>query len=112
MRQYVPGLPWALQPDACVVLHDNTGICDEEGDAFMQENDVHHVRLPPLSANLMPVEGVFAELKKHVQDLVYANVQFLHDLMQLMAAAVRRWTLRQISGQLQRKANKVAELLL
>jgi len=111
MNKYVPGLPWALQPDACVVLYDNAGIHDEAGDAFMQENGIHHVRLPPYSPNLMPVEGVFAELKKHVQDLIYANAQYLDKPMQLMAAAVGRLTLSQIAGQFERMADKVAELL-
>jgi len=111
MNKYVPGLPWALQPDACVVLYDNAGIHDESGDAFMQENGIHHVRLPPYSPNLMPVEGVFAELKMHVQDLVYSNGQYLDKPMQLMAAAVARLTLPQISGQFHRMADKVAELL-
>jgi len=28
MNTYAPGLPWALQPDACVDFHDNAGIHD------------------------------------------------------------------------------------
>jgi len=112
MNKYVPGLPWELQPDACVVLYDNAGIHDEAGDEFMQQNGMHHIRLPAYSPNLQPVEGVFSELKKHVRDLVYSNGRYLDKPMQLMAAAVGRLTLAQIAGQFQRVADKVAALLL
>jgi len=112
MNKYVPGLPWAVQPDACVVLYDNEGIHDEAGDEFMQQNGMHHIRVPAYSPNLQPVEGVFSELKKHVRDLVYSNGRYLDKFMQLMAAAVGRLTLAQIAGQFDRVADKVAALLL
>jgi len=35
MSTYVPGLPWELQPEACVILYDNAGIHDAAGDASM-----------------------------------------------------------------------------
>jgi len=112
MNKYVPGLAWELQPDACVVLYDNAGIHNEAGDEYMQTNGMHHIRLPAYSPNLQPVEGVFAELKKHVRDLVYSNGRYLDKPMQLMAAAVGRLTMAQIAGQFQRVADKVAALLL
>jgi len=64
---YIPGLPWDMQPDACVVLYDQASIHDHWGDEYMQANDIHYARLPPYSPNLQPIEGVFAELKKHVR---------------------------------------------
>jgi len=70
MNTYIPGLAWELQPDACVVLYDNASIHDHWGDEYMQANGIHYVRLPPYFPNLQPIEGVFAELKKHVRSLV------------------------------------------
>jgi len=67
MNTYIPGLAWEMQPDACVVLYANASIHDHWGDEYMQANGIHYVRLPPYSPNLQPIEGVFAELKKHVQ---------------------------------------------
>jgi len=32
MNTYIPGLAWALQPDACVVLYANASIHDQSGD--------------------------------------------------------------------------------
>jgi len=77
MNNFVPGMPWAMLPDACVVLHDNAGTHEEAGDAFMQENGIHLTRVYPYSPYLMPVKGAFAELKMRVQDRVCANVQYL-----------------------------------
>ena len=87
MNKYVPGLAWELQPDACVVLYDNAGIHNEASE-------------------------VFADLKKHVRDLVYSNGRYLDKPMQLMAAAVERLSMAQIAGQFQRVADKVTALLL
>lgn len=111
MNSYLPGLPWELQPDSCVILYDNAGIHNDAGDAFMQANGMYHVRLPAYSPNLQPIEGVFAELKKHVRDLVYDNPRYLDKPFRLMAAAVARLTPQQITSQFQRISNKLALLL-
>jgi len=111
MNNYVPGLPWDLQPDACPVLSDNAFTHDEAGDGFMQENGIHLTCVPPYSPNLMPIKGLFAELKKQEQDCIYANTQYLDRPMQLIAAAIGRLNLAPTSGQFQRMADQVAELL-
>lgn len=111
MNLYLPGMPWELQPNSCVILYDNAGIHNEGGDAFMQANGMYHVRLPAYFFNLQPVEEVFAELKKHVRDLVYDNPRYLDKPFRLMAAAVGRLTPQQITGQFQRVSNKLALLL-
>jgi len=111
MNTYLPGMPWELQPDSCVVLYDNAGIHNEGGDAFMQANGMYHVRLPPYSPNLQPIEGVFSDLKKHVRDLVYQNPRYLDKPFRLMATAVGKLTPQQIVGQFQRISNKIGLLL-
>jgi len=111
MNTYIPGLPWDMQPDACVVLYDNAGIHDEAGDEYMQANGMHHVRLPPYSPNLQPIEGVFSDLKKHVRSLVYEDGRYLDKPMRLMAAAVSMLTTAQVAGQFSRVYNNLAELL-
>jgi len=63
------------------------------------------------SPNLQPVEGVFAELKNHVCDLVYDNPRYLDKPFRLMAAAVGRLTPQKITGQFQRISNNLAPLL-
>eukprot|EP00168_Porphyra_purpurea_P010690 TRINITY_DN2660_c0_g1_i1.p1 TRINITY_DN2660_c0_g1~~TRINITY_DN2660_c0_g1_i1.p1 ORF type:complete len:405 (-),score=33.85 TRINITY_DN2660_c0_g1_i1:282-1496(-) len=55
MNTYVPGLPSAMQPDACVVLYDNSSFDDHWGDEYTQANGMHYVRLPPYSPSLQPM---------------------------------------------------------
>jgi len=102
MNTYIPGLPWDMQPDACVVLYDNAGIHDEAGDEYIQANGMHHVRLPPYFPNLQPIEGVFSDLKKHTRSLVYEDGRYLDKPMRLMAAAVSMLTTAQVAGQFSR----------
>jgi len=111
MNTYVPGLPWELQPDACVILYDNAGIHDAAGDAFMQANGMHFVRLPAYSPNLQPIEGVFNELKRNVRDLVYLDHRYMTKPMRLMATATAMLTQAQIAGQFVRVSNNIAALL-
>jgi len=102
MNTYIPGLPWQMQPDACVVLYDNAGIHDQRGDEYMQANGIHFMRLPPYSPNLQPIDGVFSELKKHVRSLVYEDGRNLDKPFHLMAAAVDMLTAAQVAGQFSR----------
>jgi len=111
MNRYVPGLPCDVQPDACVVLYDNAGIHDLHSDEFMNANGMYHVRLSAYSPNLMPIECVFSELKKHVRELVQHNANYLDKPRQLMPDATSLLTLPQIAGQFTRRTNKLAALL-
>jgi len=111
MNTFIPGLPWEMQPEACVVLYDNAAIHEESGDAYMQANGMHHVRLPPYSPNLQPIEGVFSELKKHVRSLVYEDGRYLDKPMHLMAAATARITTAQVAGKFSRVSNNLSALL-
>ena len=112
MNTYIPGLPWEMQPDACVVLYDNAGIHDQRGDDYMQANGMHFLRLPPYSPNLQPIEGVFSELKKHVRSLVYEDGRYLYKPFHLMAAAVGMLSTAQVAGQFSRVSHEIAELLV
>jgi len=111
MGAYVPGLAWDMQPDACVVLYDNAGIHDDDGDSFMQANGMYHIRLPPYSPNLQPIEGVFSDLKKHVRNLVYQNGRYLDKPHTLMATAVGMLTMQQIAGQFVVVSDRLSQLL-
>ena len=111
MNTYIPGLPWEMQPDACVVLYDNASIHDHWGDEYMQANGIHYVRLPPYSPNLQPIEGVFAELKKHVRSLVYEDGRYMDKPFHLMAAAVGMLTTAQVAGQFSRVSHEITRLL-
>lgn len=77
MNTSIPGLAWEMQPDACVVVYDNARIQDYWGDEYMQANGLHYVLLPPYSSNLQPIEGVFAELKKHARALVSEDGRYM-----------------------------------
>jgi len=111
MNTYIPGLPWEMQPDACVVLYDNASIHDHWGDEYMQANGIHYVRLPPHSPNLQPIEGVFAELKNHVSSLVYEDGRYLDKPFHLMAAAVGMLTTAQVAGQFSLVSHEITRLL-
>jgi len=111
MNTYIPGLAWEMQPDACVVLYDNASIHDHWGDEYMQANGIHYIRLPPYSPNFQPIEGVFAELKKHVQALVYEDGRYMDKPFHLMAAAVGMITTAQVAGQFSRVSHEISRLL-
>jgi len=100
-----------MQPDACVVLYDNAGIHDQRGDKYMLVNGIHFLRLPPYSANLQPIEGIFSYLKKHVLSLVYDDDHYLDQPFHLMAAAVSMLTAGQVAGQFSRVSHEIAKLL-
>ena len=47
MNEFVPGFPWAPQPEACVLLYDNTPIHSAEADARIAAAGFFPLRLPP-----------------------------------------------------------------
>jgi len=111
MNTYIPGLPWEMQPDACVVLYENASIHDHWGHEYMQANGIHYVRLPLYSPNLQPIEGVFADLKEPVRSLVYEDGRYLDKPFHLMAAAVGMLTTSQVAGQFSRVSHEISRLL-
>jgi len=62
MSELVPGLPWALQPEKCVLLYDNAPINSAEADAWIAAAKIFPLRLPPYSPDLQPIKEVFSEL--------------------------------------------------
>jgi len=62
MNEFVPGLPWALQPETCVLLDDNAPIHSAEADAWITAASIFPLRLPPYSPNFQPIEEVFTGL--------------------------------------------------
>jgi len=111
MSTYIPGLPWDMQPDACVVLYDNAAIHDQRGDDYMQANGIQYVRPPPYSPNLQPSEGVFSELKKNMRALVYEDDRYMDKTFHVMGAAVSMLTAGQVSGQFSRVSHELSRLL-
>jgi len=61
MNRFLPGLPWVLQPDRCVLLYDNAPIHSEEADAFISANGIFPLRLPQYSPEFHSIEEVFSE---------------------------------------------------
>lgn len=112
INQRVPGQPWALQPDSCVLLFDNAAIHDAAGDEYLQNNGMHFIRLPPYSPNLQPIEGVFRDLKRHIETLCYYNPRYFDFPLTLMATAVSMLSHRQIYGQFVCISNNLSSLLL
>ena len=60
---------------------------------------------------MQPIEGVFAELKKHVRLLVYQDGRYMDKPFHLMAAAVGMITTAQVAGQFSRVSNEISRLL-
>jgi len=67
MNQFLPGLPWRLQPDRCVLLYDNAPIHSAEADAFILTNGIFRLRLPPYSPEFRQIEEVFSEYSHHLK---------------------------------------------
>jgi len=61
MKQFVPGLPWAMQESRCDLLYDNAPIHTAAVDAYMWACGVFPLRLPPYSPEFQPVEEVVSE---------------------------------------------------
>ena len=61
MNRFLPGLPWVLQPDRCVLLYDNAPIHSAEADAFIGANGIFPLRILPYSPEFQPIEEVLSE---------------------------------------------------
>jgi len=72
MNEFVPGLPWALQPEKCVLLYDNAPIHSAEADAWIAAAGVFPLRLPPYSPDFQPIEEVFSELSSLLKTMHHA----------------------------------------
>ncbi|KAK1867856.1 hypothetical protein I4F81_010354 [Pyropia yezoensis] len=108
MNVFLDGHPWDDQPDNCILLFDNAPIHDAAGDAFLEANGVHFIRLPPYSPDLQPIEGFFNDLKCYIRRLVHDDPTLLDHPLHLQALAAVLITERQISGQFHR-VEKVIE---
>lgn len=111
LNPFLEGAAWEDQPANCVLLFDNAGIHDAAGDAFLQANGVHYLRLPPYSPDLQPIEGVFNDLKCYVRSLVHHDRRFLRHPMLLQALAAGMITQRQVVGQFEHVEKTVDSLL-
>jgi len=72
MNEFVLGLPWALQPEKCVLLYDNAPIYSAEADACIAAAGVFPLRLPPNSPNFQPIEELFSELSSLLKTMHHA----------------------------------------
>lgn len=110
LNPFLEGAAWEDQPANCVLLFDNAGVHDAAGDAFLQANGVHFLRLPPYSPDLQPIEGVFNDLKCYVRSLVHLDRRFLDHPLLLQALAAGMITQRQVVGQFEH-VDKTVEAL-
>jgi len=60
MKQFVPGIPWAMRESRYVILNDNAPIQTAAVDAFIWACGVLPLRLPPYSPEFQPIEEVFS----------------------------------------------------
>jgi len=60
MNAYDPDLPWADQPDRCVLILDNARVYDELALAVIEAAGVFVCRLPPHSPDFNPIEDAFS----------------------------------------------------
>jgi len=60
MNRFVPGPPWVLQRDRCILLSDNAPIHSAEADAFIGANGIFPLRLPSYGPEFQPIEAVFS----------------------------------------------------
>jgi len=44
---FLPGLPWVMRPDRCVLLYENAPILSAKADAFIGANGIFPLRPPP-----------------------------------------------------------------
>ena len=72
INKYVPGLPWALEAEKCVLLLDNTPIHTAEADAWIVAAGVYPLRLPPYSPDFQPIEEVFSELSSLLKTMQHS----------------------------------------
>jgi len=99
---YMAGASWHLQPDNCVVMFDNAPIHDADGNAFMTANGVTFLRLPSYSPDMLPIEGVFNDLKVIIRNLINNEQDLVDDPHLLQAMAASFLSQRQIIGQFDR----------
>ena len=105
---YSPGVPWNLQAPNCALHFDNAPIHDAAGDAFLENNGVPFIRLPPYSPDLQPIEGVFNNLKMIIRNLVYFNKELVFDGVRLKALAASLITCGEVIGQFHRVERKLS----
>jgi len=110
MGRDTPGVPWDSQAPACVLLFDNAPIHDAAGDAFLENNGIPFIRLPPYSPDLQPIEGAFNDLKVIIRNHFYFNPLFLEDGVRLQAEAASFISRRQIVGQFLKVERKLARV--
>jgi len=110
MGRFTPGVPWALQAPSCVLLFD-APIHDAAGDAFLENNGIPFLRLPPYCPDFQRIEGVFNDLKVIIRNLVYFNPHLLQDGARLQALAASCITDQQIIGQFTRVERDLARVL-
>jgi len=72
MNEFVPGLPWALHPEKCVLLYDNAPIHSAGADAQIAAAGVFPLRLPPYSPDFQPIEEVLSELSGSLKTMHHA----------------------------------------
>jgi len=71
MNCFVPGAPWADEPNDYVLLYDNASVHKTLADELLTINGVLLMHLPPYCPNFSAAEPVFADYKRAARNLAY-----------------------------------------
>ena len=87
MNAYMPGVPWTVQPDDCILLYNNAGVHIQAADQLLAMNGFRRMRLPPYCPHLSSIEPTFADYEAKVRDLVFGHPELPDRMLHVVACA-------------------------
>lgn len=87
MNAFEPGVPWAEQPNDCVLVYDNASVHTALVDTILDINGVHRLRLSPYSPDFSAIEPVFNDYKHAVRTILYHHPDLPDRIAHVLAFA-------------------------
>ena len=84
---FVPGAPWADEPNDCVLLYDNASVHNALADELLIINSVLLMHLRPKCPNFSAAEPVFADYRRAARNLAYHHPDLDDRLIHVLALA-------------------------